>query len=231
MTSPVIRRLLGADRNALLAAINQGRTVRELSSDFDCSAQTIKKAHALLGLPINVRVGGPRIPRPHTRYRAHWPAVIEMRESGMTYQRIGQAFGITRERVRQILHAAGRPDLCGVHRAREKPQAICQQCGEAHERLWSPYCSRQCMKDFRQAAYYKRDLPKAERIAAMRQEGKRWADVAIRFGHWPVCSVVQWMTKFCKRHDRPDLLDQVNGFYVISEGYTRKQRPPKRKTA
>ena len=40
-------------------------------------------------------------------------AIVTLRNSGLTYQEIADEFGITRERVRQLLRKRGRFDLAG----------------------------------------------------------------------------------------------------------------------
>ena len=55
--------------------------------------------------------------------------IIELREQGKTYQEIGSVFGVTRERIRQILVKNAPPDLVGYKKVTSLYEVICSECG------------------------------------------------------------------------------------------------------
>jgi len=64
-----------------------------------------------------------------------------------TLQRIGDRFGITRERVRQILKEAGKSTVSW------RPTYICQNCGKemlGNNRQVKTFCSKKCWIDYHQ---------------------------------------------------------------------------------
>ena len=186
-----------------------------IAEHFGVMPQTVTNAAARLGIKLvnanTLRTG----PRPETRYRDHWPHVIELREKGLTYQRIGASLGISRERVRQILHAAGRSDLCHRYRAKPRPEMTCPVCGERYQGT-AVFCSMKCRQRHRNLAFYPRDLPRARAIVAMRKSDKSWDTVAAHqgFGSGPAAQV--WLKRFAERHERQDLYEAATGHYCSS---------------
>lgn len=116
-------------------------------------------------------------------------SMIARRKNGATYQEIGEEFGITRERVRQVLWRV-RPDLCGgriglglAKRAEPSETVHCAHCGRP-KRVWpahvrqreNHYCGYACMssdrRDGRTAQAYK-----------LRMQGLTWQAVGALI--WP----------------------------------------------
>ncbi len=201
----------------LLAAANDGLTMYDLAGRWGASPRAVAAAAKTCGVELATKPNGEVRDNPNLRgvaSRDFWPAVVEMREQGMTYQRIGDAFGITRERIRQVLNLSGRPDLIGwsVRKARALPLQTCPQC-EAEYEGTREFCSRACRVAFQKESFYRRDLPRAERIASFREKGRAWVDVArmTGFQSGPACQ--SWLTKFAQTHDRDDLRQAAMGHY------------------
>jgi len=125
--------------------------------------------------------------------------IIALRESGAIYREIGARFGVSGERVRQILRVV-RPDLChrriAVARRASAKARIVQPCvvcarpiraraGEVRK-CCSPACSGRLKRTReRTAPIYLR----------LRREGLSWREIGARFGQsWagPYFAVRRW---------------------------------------
>lgn len=110
--------------------------------------------------------------------------IAQLRRDGKTYREIGEVYGITRERVRQILVKHGDASLLGVdapfgrqrREASEKRRTVaCATCGKehvVHQVLpYKHYCSRACR--WNRPEWRTR----AAEIMALRQQGKTWREI------------------------------------------------------
>lgn len=235
--------LLNRHRWDIMAMANDGKLATEIAKQLECSSNLVTRASKKLGISLpkpppqaRYQPDKRRGQRPDGWYRPHWPKIIELREAGRTYQQIGDAFGITRERVRQILHQAGRSDLTGPrHAAAEKPMYLCDECGEEftppQNHRFQPFCSPPCREKFRRKIKYKRDLPRAKRIVELRENGRSWLDTAMYTGLAGAPQCQMWLTQFCKDHDCPEMLAKAKGHYnrsgfVPLRHHTRSWRSP-----
>lgn len=131
--------------------------------------------------------------------------IIKMREGKSTYQEIGARFGISKERVRQILHKAGRSDLCHrkwnnrSHCGPYKPriEKECAQCGKTMllipSRSGRIYCSRKCY------GLLERQRDKLVVILGDRISGMSWTEVAKKHGYVNPTSPRSVITILAKR--------------------------------
>ena len=113
--------------------------------------------------------------------------MIALRESGRTLEDVGADFGISRERVRQLLAGAGREDLLdtGILRGRgtvPRVKCKCRQCGRVEEKIPSTasrytYCSREC-RDLGKSPF---PMAKADEAIKMRLKRTSWPEIAKRF--------------------------------------------------
>ena len=123
--------------------------------------------------------------------------MVELRKTGLTYQEIGDQYGITRERVRQLLKPVA-PKLCGngitlgIVPSRAKVRRFnCAHCGKACERpasVSTRHCSQKC------AVAAKTDNATPRKIKQMRANGMTWEAAGRKF--WP--DVKQPGTYACK---------------------------------
>ena len=67
-------------------------------------------------------------------------AVIERYKELHNLERTGQEFGITRERVRQIVNRAGISTARILKPKPEKPERLCKECGRAVQSSHALYC-------------------------------------------------------------------------------------------
>ena len=84
--------------------------------------------------------------RPGCKPTDYKDAVI-LREQGLTYKAIGDKLGVSRERIRQVLHAMGRSDLC--HRPPLIDLPGCLNCGARVEARQRKFCSKKCGQEYR----------------------------------------------------------------------------------
>lgn len=107
--------------------------------------------------------------------------IVDMRDERKTLREIGDAYGISHERVRQILKKEGRADLCCYfHKIR-----ICKICGKgvrgglARIALFrqTGTCSTECSKKARWLDPTYPPSVKAIKFLRMRAEGKTWAAI------------------------------------------------------
>ena len=106
-----------------------------------------------------------------------WDEALEMRHEGLTYEEIGDQFGVTCERVRQVVRDLA-PELQGVL---DRCSPIeCLQCGkfvDGPHRRTQKFCSRSC-----RALYAENHLTEYESlvlrtVCANREAGKTWCQI------------------------------------------------------
>lgn len=154
-------------RDQLEACVNCGDSWQAISAATGLSTLTAQKYCALLGLHKDNTTTGAKEPDE----RAH--EMKAMRESGKSLSYIGEHFGVSRERVRQImLHTFPEFLMATTSGAKE-----CQNCG-ATFRSTTPrkYCSRACRLGAMSARLINRDM--AVRIMNMRSQGMTWAEIS-----------------------------------------------------
>lgn len=119
--------------------------------------------------------------------------IIAMRESGMTYETIGNHFGLTKQRIAQILNREGRFDLhdmgCKVRAnkltfGKDKVAVQCRHCGR--ETLSLParaarqmFCSVGCSNRFNKQVFTMDTLAD---ILSRRKRGESWAKIGAAYG-------------------------------------------------
>lgn len=101
------------------------------------------RARGLNDEEILALFGGPKPPRklrtPSPRSIERRNEVVSLRASGLTYQEVGDKLGISRERVRQILLAAGSDNLVGhSFGARRTRQRTCSASEPSTTRPYAP---------------------------------------------------------------------------------------------
>ena len=110
--------------------------------------------------------------------------IIEQRERKRSYKEIGEQFGLSKERVRQLLHQSGRSDLCGHFLKRVKRN--CPACGR--EIVVQPsstkrHCNARCAGEMHPLR-----VPRAVKealvldIETRRQMGEKWREIASAVG-------------------------------------------------
>lgn len=217
-----VEELLDLHRWDINMMVHQDWDVVHIAQKLGVTTNLVSRAAKHLGLKIKRPSRyAPQTPKNYgNQHRGWWPAAIEMRENGKaTYQQIGDAFGVSRERIRQILLVAGRRDLMSrkyVNRARETPIYNCAQCEKPYAvqpSHFTVFCSKECGVAFRAKELYKRDLPRAEKILARRQAGKTWELTAAYVGFSSGAACYSWLRYFCAKHSRPDLLKQAQGIH------------------
>lgn len=121
-------------------------------------------------------------------YANRYRSIIMGRRLGQSLQEIGDAHGITRERVRQILDRYGDQSLIGrqaPHAAVMKAASIrrrtrqCAECGgdfiPVNKKI--RFCSRKCAQVRRNTRN-----ERGPQMMAMRREGATWREIAEAFG-------------------------------------------------
>ena len=116
------------------------------------------------------------------RNKSRASQIIALRESKRTLQEIGDQFGISRERVRQILVSENRPDLFAPVRSGHSimVRSACPICNEPANDPHSTHCSQRC-------AGLARRKPngisaKAEAAIPLRAEGLSWPKIGKMLG-------------------------------------------------
>lgn len=128
-------------------------------------------------------------------------AVYLREKLGWTYEMIGNTYGVTRERIRQILHAvgkSGRIDLTTIHGTVRYRDAVCQGCGisftyELNGTYWN-----KPQKFHSHACYVKHGIVRLspeERARRHSEIVKRWRD-----GHR--AQYDRWYKTYIKKYRR-----------------------------
>lgn len=160
-----------------LAATEECRSITEIAGRFGVSLKTVIYAGCRLSVDLPKSGWAPR-PELEARQAKRLAKIIAMREQGEGYREIGDAFGITRERVRQIIKAAGRKDLTGyeifwkTHGTQPRP---CEECGGPFipTNKGTRFCSRKCMNPSRRGIRPK-TVNLAKYALKRRREGATW---------------------------------------------------------
>ena len=170
------------NEEAIRRKVGEGATISEMASALGVSYQVMRLAVIRLGLAVPRK----NIVVPKDRYRE----VVDLRESGLTYQQIGDRFGVSGECVRQILHSAGRSDLCfRQKRSPCKPRIEVGECAyceaplfrtESAAKVLGNYCGRECYTAMRRKVSPTRR--RALIACRRRRAGLAWADIAIELG-------------------------------------------------
>ena len=171
--------LLIEQKHHFLSALHEGLTTGEIAARFDVNIYTVSHACKRLGIsPPN----GKRGPKPGTGVDPdRLSNIIAMRERGVTYQEIAELYGISRERVRQILQRCGRADLCYRQTKWNDPkeQEHCLRCGGVlpfQNRKRQKYCSKKCW------SRSTKSFAVAKLALRRRSEGATWQKIADEVG-------------------------------------------------
>ncbi len=120
----------------LIAAYRSGKTLQQVGREFGCSAVIVARRLEQAGIARRLR--GAR----SQENEARLSQMVEMRAAGQELRDIGKRFGVSRERVRQLLAKRGiagrvaRPPVFPVRRFRSRMRAhllgagygYCQPC-------------------------------------------------------------------------------------------------------
>lgn len=149
-------------------------TLYQIARELKLSPATVRRYMQHLGIRLP-RQRKQRVNAEDTRV----PAMILMRKEGNTLDEIGNQFGLTRERVRQLL-ARDCPDT--VFPKRDAPQGSCLYCGGEYALVGirSRFCSSTCKKANRDNAFTR---DKAILIMRYRDMGKTWVEVGHTMKH------------------------------------------------
>ena len=179
----------------------RGMTYKEIGAALNLREHTVRVTCKIVGVGGGVRQAGYKRSRP-TRNTSRDPItpeerealnrrddeIIRLREQKWTYQKLADKYGISRERIRQILHAAGRGDLCRYFTNTE--DHTCAQCGKVFQayaknrdkprKFCSPPCSHEYMREHRQT---KRESVGKEIYEARIKTKRTWASLGRE--HYP----------------------------------------------
>lgn len=116
--NPIVSKFLDKHRWELWAAAHEGLCASETARRIGASHQTVISN----GLRLGIRFRPKKLPGQPARRQPVMPRkpelikrdleIIALRETGLTYKEIASNFGITGERVRQLLKNQC-PELCG----------------------------------------------------------------------------------------------------------------------
>ena len=161
---------------------------------------------------------------PHIRDIDRLGKIIELRKAGQSYEAIGNQFGITRERVRQLLKI-GDASLAGHAFFFRHPSRAgrCQFCGvELYGAATKRYgfCSRRHKTAHRDAA-------KVAPLIEMRKAGATWEDVAraagIGGGRWSPFRAQNIVVRWCARAGVEVASGETRGTYARTPEMRAKQ--------
>lgn len=169
---PQIRKLIG-----------EGLTREQIANEIGISSSSVSAYCDILGLRI------PRKKRETTNgLGLQIGEILELRKSGKTLNEIGQQFGVSRERIRQVL-AKHAPDV--AIQTRIPSGRTCPICNKEYHGS-ARACSPSCTSIMRNKGRFDRD--KIERIMWMRDLGMTWEKVAISIEDNSV-NVASWRTR------------------------------------
>ena len=162
-----------AYRGSLEAAASKGWAISRVAHSLGLSMNAAKAYMCVLDIQI---VKAKKIGREGTR-KTDWGKMLEMRKEGKTLQMIGTQFGLTRERVRQIMISMEPNEPWEGIVAKGH---VCQQCGctfYGTGHLNSTLCTNFCKKvQKKEAMFWDRDV--AVTIMKLRDDNKTWKEVA-----------------------------------------------------
>ena len=115
--------------------------------------------------------------------QAEWAVKMAVLRPEHTHKQIGERWGITRERVRQILRAHGYDDL--LPHPRPRIEKICPQCGsefgskmgirQAERQI---FCNAKCWSAHAASHMTDREREVVTATIRLRSEGKKWREAA-----------------------------------------------------
>lgn len=194
----------------LVAAYLAGSTLAQCAAAEGCSMNLTWRALRAAGIPRRKR-GAPIGANLAPGWRERLDRIAAARASGQTLEQIGKAEGVTRERIRQLLHKHGDPALIGRVSApcRRPPElAACEHCDAQFvvRKIGLPnhwtrrFCSKACSREW-WWSHNPRDLSEARGpiISAMRMRGHQWWKIAAYFGVSPN-SVFMQVKRWANRH-------------------------------
>ncbi len=178
--------LINARRWEVVAAAQEAKSMHGLCLQLGTSYSMTRRALEELGIKRKWPRGRPQ--NRTAKHIARDAEIILLREQDPpeTLQQIGDRFGISRERVRQILNARGRTDLCGeawwrLVRQRHEAQLVewtCANCGKAEKRrgkaVEAKTCSRRCFGEHKRPPLEETNYVLGPRILELREAGKTW---------------------------------------------------------
>ena len=141
-----------------------------------------------------------------TRAAPDWHAeAIGLREAKhMTYQEIGDKFGVTRERVRQVLQENGRQDLCHLNWNRGRlSRGNCSGCGASMKGkpARQKFCSNECYSRYTSRTLTAREQHIISVVHEMRTSNPpaTWKQISVELG-WTSGTVgASKFVKACKK--------------------------------
>lgn len=178
------------DPDQVVALMKAGANIQMVADCIDVSYEKVRrfliKNHPDLIPPRGVKKGciSDRLRKVPL---ASLDDVFKQREAGQTYQQISEGYGVSRERIRQILQAR-RPELTGCISLMHRP-FVCEACyvesttetksnfTNARRRKYTPMMCEACLDAFidykRVVNTYKTYETRYEYIKRMKKEGHR----------------------------------------------------------
>lgn len=171
MTSRTIMRNALKHEAQLISLAGQNLTREQIANTLGISPQAVSTYSNVLGISIQ------RKKKDNPISQERLGRIIEARRNGDSLDEIGQRFGVSRERIRQIL-AKHFPDVTIQPRISTsyKPKK-CQVCGvEFDGKSNAKTCSSKCGGLLRRGTFWCRNL--AIEIMQLRDQGLTWDKVA-----------------------------------------------------
>ncbi len=161
--------------------VASGMVANDLAEKYSCLAASVRYAAKKNGLALTHARRGP--PRGTT---FDYNDVVCMREGGATYLAVGNSFGVSRERVRQILHLEGRSDLC--FRKPKLPRGQCLNCGAPLDDTRNPTqknCNQKCFSEYaaKTLTQLERRIIEASFQGRAETPPATWLEIARRIGY------------------------------------------------
>ncbi|MGI9503951.1 MAG: hypothetical protein ACR2RE_12960 [Geminicoccaceae bacterium] len=184
--------LTGAHRWELYEAIHERVPMRVLAERFGVNYKTIWQAVHALGLKPHAKhfpvteAGQKRA----DAWRDRRKEVVKLRERDMTGSEIGARFGISHQRIYQILREEGRLDLCG-HKKRSSNPPVTQKCSNLpcgkeftvpYGWRYQQYCCQRCASQHFWSRHSPIDMKLVERILEGRRAGIGWNSLSLHLG-------------------------------------------------
>lgn len=151
---------------------NTNLNTRQIASQLHIPRPVVREIMVIMGVsPSSIPTG------PTKKMALRDQQIVQMRSEGMKYEEIGKKFGMTRERVRQII-VRDAQHLTGIVEGASKK--VCTVCLKIHENS-GPTCSKECAKRLKSdKRKWTRDVMEA--IMRLRDEGLTWAEVGEQVG-------------------------------------------------
>lgn len=173
-------------KQSAVAAYQAGASIREAAAANGIAQVTLSRYMKLVGIPRR-RVGRPtgliKTPEQH-QAEPRTKQMVRQRSLGWTYQQIGDEHGITRQRVEQILNAAGHEWATGWY-ANARPERTCPECDGTFKGQQIRHCSRECVSAFAARTLAPREAECMEIIMQVRSEGGTWIEATKACG-WKI---------------------------------------------